>query len=71
MIMKIKDDKMEGKIIIYLTDVCQDVGKAKLAVMEAAVALGVKCDCRLSSAWLVWIDKSDRTTFLELAKELL
>lgn len=65
---------MENKIIIYATDVCpriQDAGKAKLAVMVAAKELGIKCDCRLSQSWQIWIDKSDRDAFLQLAKEMV
>jgi len=61
---------MDGKIIIYFTDVHRyDAGRAKLGVMAAADALGVECDLRLSSAWFVFIDKKDRAAFLELARE--
>ena len=60
---------MEGKVIIYTTDVHRDAGKARLGVMAAADALGVKCDLRLSSAWLIFIDRRDRPAFLELARE--
>lgn len=60
---------MNGKIIIYSTDVHRDAGKAKLGEMAAAEALGVKCDCHLSSAWLIFIERSDRAAFLELARE--
>jgi len=60
---------MDGKIIIYSTDVHRDAGKAKLGVMAAADALGVKCDLRLSSAWMIWIDVSDRAAFVALAQE--
>lgn len=60
---------MDGKIIIYPSDVHRDAGKAKLGVWAAAEALGVKCDCRLSSAWMIWIEPSDRATFLDFARE--
>lgn len=60
---------MDGKIIIYSTDVHQDAGKAKLGVAAAADALGVKCDLRLSSAWLIFIDRDDRAAFVALARE--
>jgi len=60
---------MDGKIIIYSTDIHRDAGKAKLGVMAAADALDVKVDLRLSSAWMIYIDKRDRAAFLELARE--
>ena len=62
--------KMEDRIIIYPAEVHQDTGKAKLGVAAAAKELGVKCDCRLSSMLIIWVAKSDKTTFLELAKEM-
>lgn len=60
---------MNGKVIIYPTDVHLDAGKARLGVMAAADALGVKCDLRLSSAWLIFIDRRDRAAFVALARE--
>jgi len=60
---------MDGKINIYPSDVHRDTGKAKLGVMAAAEALGVKCDVRLSSALIIYIEQSDRATFLEFARE--
>lgn len=60
---------MDGRIIIYPSDVHRDIDKAKLGVASAAEALGVECDLRLSSAWRIFIDRSDRVAFLELAKE--
>lgn len=60
---------MDGKIIIYPSDVHRDTGKAKLGVAAAAEALEVKCDLRLSSAWLIFIDQSDRAAFVTLARE--
>ncbi len=60
---------MENRIIIYATDIALNVDKAKLAVIAAAEELGVKYDCQLSQSWKIWIDKSDRATFLELVRE--
>jgi len=60
---------MDGKVVIYSTDVHWDDGRAKLGVAAAAQALGVKCDLRLSSAWLIFIEPDDRAAFLELAQE--
>jgi len=60
---------MDGKVIIYPTDVHRDTGKAKLGVAAAADALGVKCDLRLSSVWLILIDRDDRAAFVALARE--
>ncbi len=60
---------MDGKVIIYTTDVHRDAGKAKLGVMAAADALGVRCDLRLSLAWLIFIDRGDRAAFIALARE--
>jgi len=55
-------------MIIYSTDVHRDAGRAKLSVMAAAEALGIKCDLRLSSAWVIHINIRDRPAFLELAR---
>lgn len=60
---------MDGKIIIYSTDVHHNIGRAKLGVAAAADALGVECDLRLSSAWIIFIGHRDRATFLEFARE--
>jgi hypothetical protein len=61
---------VDGKIIIYSTDVHRDAGKAKLGVMAAAGAFGVKCDFRpIWQAWLISINQSDRSAFLDLARE--
>ena len=60
---------MNGKVLIYSTDVHRDAGKAKLGVTAAADALGVKCDLRLSSVWLISIDRDDRAAFVALARE--
>jgi hypothetical protein len=55
--------------IIYPSDVNPDVGKARLGVAAAAEALGVTCNCRLSTMWRIEIDNKDVPTFLELARE--
>lgn len=60
---------MDGKINIYPSDVHRDIGKAKLGVMAAAEALDVKCDLLLSSVWFIFIEREDRMTFLEFARE--
>ena len=60
---------MDGKVIIYSTDVHHNVDRARLGVMAAAEALDVKCDLRLSSAWVIFIGHKDRATFLEFARE--
>ncbi len=62
-------DGMTGKIIIYSTDVHRDVDAARRGVITAAEPLGIEVDCRLSSAWVIHIEKEDRATFLELARE--
>lgn len=60
---------MIDKIIIYPAEIHQDTNKAKLAVATIAKELGVKCNCRLSSMLVVWIDPSEKDAFLQLAKE--
>lgn len=60
---------MEGRIIIYASDVHRNTNKAKLGVAAAAGALDVRCDLRLSLAWMIWIDAGDRAAFLALARE--
>ncbi len=61
---------MDGKIIVFLTDVHRDAGKAKLGVMVVADALGVKRDFYPTrQAWLISINRSDQTAFLDLARE--
>lgn len=60
---------MNGKINIYPSDVHRDIGKAKLGVIAAAGALDVKYDIRLSSVWFIFIEREDRTAFLEFARE--
>ena len=56
-------------MIIRPSDVHEDAARARLGVGLAAEALGVECNLRLSSQWLVNIDGNERTAFLELAKE--
>ena len=56
-------------MIIRPSDVHEDAAHARLGVGLAAEALGVACDLRLSSQWLVKIDGNERSAFLELAKE--
>ena len=56
-------------MIIRPSDIHEDAARARLGVGLAAEALGVECDLRLSSQWLVKIDGNERTAFIELAKE--
>jgi hypothetical protein len=72
---------MDGKCIIQYDEVYQKVhlgtevekvaAIAKRAVMAAAEALGVEGNFQMTRSWLVHIDKKDRPTFLELARELV
>jgi hypothetical protein len=53
--------------IIRPSDIHLDPDKAKRAVMQTALDLGIKCDCRLTTMWRIETD--DRKTFIELARE--
>ncbi len=52
-------------MIIRPADVHADVNKVRLAVVLTARALGVECDCKLSSMWQVAIDGNELAVFLE------
>lgn len=56
-------------MIIRSFNVDVDQEKARLGVMLAAEALGIKCDCRLQTMWRVDIDGGDFATFLEFARD--
>jgi hypothetical protein len=56
-------------MIIRSFDVHEDVGRAKFGVLLAAKELGIECNCKLSSQWIVKIDGNEREAFLELARE--
>ncbi len=56
-------------MIVRPGDVHEDAGRARFGVGLAAEALGVECDLRLSSQWLVKIDPKDGAAFLALARE--
>jgi hypothetical protein len=56
-------------MLIKPSDVHVDPEKARLGVGLTAKALGIECDLRLSSQWLVKIDGNERAAFLELARE--
>ena len=56
-------------MIIRPSEVDDDAVKARLGVGLACEALGVECDLRLSSQWMVKIDGNERAAFIELAKE--
>ncbi len=61
---------MNNRIVVYSTDVHRDAAKAKLGVEAAAEALGIECDCRLMSAWWVYVDRKDQKAFLGIAREV-
>jgi hypothetical protein len=56
-------------MIIHPSDVHSDTDKARLGVGLAAEALGIVCNLRLQTQWLVKIDGNELETFLELARE--
>jgi len=56
-------------MIIRPSEVHENHDKARLGVGLAAEALGVECDLRLMTQWLVKADAKDRGAFLELARE--
>jgi len=56
-------------MIIRPGDVHDDASKAKLGVMLAAEALGIKCNCLLMSMWRVEINGNEREAFIVLARE--
>jgi len=57
-------------MIIRAQDVHDDFSKARLGVGLAAEALGLPCDLRLTTMWLVKdLDPSDLKTFLEFARD--
>lgn len=56
-------------MIIRASEVHVDADRARLGVGLAAEALGVECDLRLSTQWIVKIDGNEREVFLELARE--
>lgn len=53
--------------IIRPSDIHPDPDKARMAVMQTALDLDIKCDCRLTTLWRVETD--DLKTFTELARE--
>ena len=56
-------------MVIRPTDVHDDYIVALAGVTAAAKALGIECNCKLTSQWLVKIDGNERASFLELARE--
>jgi len=56
-------------MIIVPSDIHTDVDKARFGVVAASIALGIECNCKLSSMWRVDIDGGEREIFLELARE--
>lgn len=61
----------EDRIIVHAEDIfpLANVTLAKMAIMSTASDLGVKCDHQLTMSWRVWVPKSDRKAFLDLARE--
>lgn len=56
-------------MIVRASEIHDDPGRARLGVGLAAEALGVECDLRLTTQWLVKIDPKDGPAFVELARE--
>ena len=56
-------------MIIRPTEVHENWDRAYLGVGLAAEALGIECNLKLHSQWLIKIDSKDLSTFLELARE--
>jgi len=56
-------------MIIRPTEVHENWDKALMGVLQTAKDLGIECNCKLSSQWLVKIDGNERETFLALARE--
>lgn len=56
-------------MIIRPSDVHENWDRALLGVLQIAKDLGVECQCKLKSQWIVKIDGNERETFLELARE--
>ena len=56
-------------MIIRPADVHADYMVALIGVTTAAKLLGIECNCKLSSQWLVKIGGNERASFLELARE--
>jgi hypothetical protein len=57
------------RFTISSADVHDDYGLALIGLTSAAVALGVKVDCRLQSVWLIYLPPCERSAFLALARE--
>ena len=56
-------------MIVRPFEIHENHDKARLGVGLAAEALGVECDLRLTTQWLVKIEAKDGKAFIELAKE--
>jgi len=56
-------------MIIRPSEVHENWDKALMGVLQTAKDLGIECNCKLHSQWLVKIDGNERETFLELARE--
>jgi len=56
-------------MIIRPSEVHDDPERARLGVGLAAEALGIECNLKLSTQWLVKVNGDERVAFLELARE--
>lgn len=56
-------------MIVKASEIHDDPGRARLGVGLAAEALGIACDMRLTTQWLVKTDERDRKAFIALARE--
>ena len=56
-------------MIIRPSEIHDDLGKARLGMGQAALALGLACNIHLSTMWMVKVSDEDRPAFLELARE--
>ena len=56
-------------MIIRPADIHEDSARARLGVGLACEALGILCNLKLSSQWIVDINGNERATFVELARE--
>jgi len=56
-------------MVIRPADIHEDSDKARLGVGLACEALGVRCELKLASLWLVKIHHEERETFIALARE--
>lgn len=56
-------------MIVRSGEIHDEHDRARLGVGLAADALGIDCDMRLTTQWLVKADERDRKAFIDLARE--